>query len=206
MKAFLREQQPKEDTPLVVDNYPYGFRQKTLIRYWIDRTKRGERFVSQTLNPKTKEWNRAKYSTYDNIVIVGEEEGTGHIRCVALHAPYTSIEEAQAFYDEYHEVFDDWQLTEYRHIIAMLEVYKGVEFKIVTRKYRHKETGEITESIPVFEMDQYEEVNEDGELVDREREDKKQKELNRKINRAAVINAANTTGDFQAALDTFKRS
>lgn len=53
-----------EDTAYVVDDYPYGFRLRTQIRYWLETTKNGDRFVSQTLNPKTDRWNKPKKSTY----------------------------------------------------------------------------------------------------------------------------------------------
>jgi hypothetical protein len=42
------------DTAFVVDDYPYGFRLRTKIRYWIETKKGfGQRFCSQTLNPNT---------------------------------------------------------------------------------------------------------------------------------------------------------
>lgn len=65
-----------EASAYVVDDYPYGFRARTQIRYWIETTKRGQRFVSQTLNPKTGRWNKPKKSTYQDImVMVLTEEG-----------------------------------------------------------------------------------------------------------------------------------
>jgi len=53
-----------EATAYVVNDYPYGFTLRTSIRYWIETTKRGSRFVSQTLNPKNGLWNTPKKSTY----------------------------------------------------------------------------------------------------------------------------------------------
>ena len=54
-----------EATAYVVDDYPYGFRERTQIRYWLEhKPKKGWRFVSQTLNPKTSRWNKPKASTY----------------------------------------------------------------------------------------------------------------------------------------------
>ena len=62
----------------MVDDYPYGFRLRTSIRYWIEQTKRGERFVSQTLNPKTNRWNKPKKSTYSDMMVMVENDN-GHI-------------------------------------------------------------------------------------------------------------------------------
>jgi hypothetical protein len=54
------------DTAYVVDDYPYGFRLRCKIRYWLEYTpKRGFRFCSQTTNPKRGDvWNKPKASTY----------------------------------------------------------------------------------------------------------------------------------------------
>lgn len=49
----------------LVEDYPYGFKLRTQIRYWLEKhPKRGFRFVSQTLNPKNNRWNAPKKSTY----------------------------------------------------------------------------------------------------------------------------------------------
>lgn len=54
-----------EATAYLVDDYPYGFRERTQIRYWLEhKPKKGWRFVSQTMNPKTTRWNKPKTSTY----------------------------------------------------------------------------------------------------------------------------------------------
>lgn len=55
------------ETAYVVDDYPYGFRLRCKIRYWLEYTpKRGFRLVSQTSNPKRLGlvWNKPKASTY----------------------------------------------------------------------------------------------------------------------------------------------
>ena len=45
-------------------DYPYGFRERTPMRYGWSRSPEGLAFVSQTLNPKTSRWNSPKASTY----------------------------------------------------------------------------------------------------------------------------------------------
>ena len=74
------------ETAYVVDDYPYGFRLRCKIRYWLEfAPKRGFRLVSQTTNPKRQTvivppnaeialglasvkvvdfWNKPKASTY----------------------------------------------------------------------------------------------------------------------------------------------
>ena len=55
-----------QDTAYFVSDYPYGFRLRCTIRYWIEHDpKRGFRFCSQTTNPKrSNAWNTPKHSTY----------------------------------------------------------------------------------------------------------------------------------------------
>ena len=73
-----------EENPLIINDYPYGFRLRTQIKYWIETApKKGDRFCSQTLNPKTGHWNAPKKSTYYCIGIMLENE-IGHIKLHAL--------------------------------------------------------------------------------------------------------------------------
>ncbi len=54
------------ETAYLVDDYPYGFRLRCKIRYWLEwKNKKGFRLVSQTTNPKASDvWNKPKKSTY----------------------------------------------------------------------------------------------------------------------------------------------
>jgi len=65
MKKQLLLGYDSESNAYLVDDYPYGFRLRTKIRYWVESVKgKGDRFCSQTLNPKTGRWNKPKKSTY----------------------------------------------------------------------------------------------------------------------------------------------
>jgi hypothetical protein len=55
---------------------------RTSIRYWIETTKHGDRFVSQTLNPKTGRWNKPKASTYAGVAVMVRNPEDGHISYV----------------------------------------------------------------------------------------------------------------------------
>jgi hypothetical protein len=194
--------QPTISDPVIVENYPYGFRLRTKIKYWVETTKYGQRFCSQTLNPKTNTWNNPKKSTYDNIILVGLNE-QDHITRIGLHM--YSMEEAVRFKEKYESFLNDWQKTELINIIKMLEVYDKVEFSFKPKKFRNIITGEITEQIEIFKMDEYEEVNEEGQAIDPDKERQKHKEINIRINQAAVLNASKET-DIDSAIKTFKRS
>lgn len=59
------------ETAYKVENYPYGFRLRTNIFYWIETTpKRGDRFCSCTLNPKNGKMNAPKKSTYYSLAFM----------------------------------------------------------------------------------------------------------------------------------------
>src|ERR1700733_8704717 len=73
-RKYLYEHTSQE-TARMVEDYPWGFRLKTTIRYWIEtKPKFGQRFASQTINPKTGKWCAAKYSTYSPIVVMFLDE------------------------------------------------------------------------------------------------------------------------------------
>jgi len=90
------------ETAYVVEDYPYGFRLRCQIRYWLEFSpKRGFRFVSQTTNPKKGNvWNKPKASTYcrfGGCMYLNEE---GHVTWAGL-TEYSNGAEAMAFADKY---------------------------------------------------------------------------------------------------------
>lgn len=201
----ILKQQPNETNPVIVDNYPYGFTMRTKIKYWVETTKNGQRFVSQTLNPKTNLWNKPKKSTYSQIILIGLNE--------QKHITYTnlslySLSEALEFKQKYESFLSDYQKTELTNIIKMSEVYDKVEYTFKAQKFRNILTGEITECVPLFDLNNYEQVNDDGDVITPEDPDKKERErneINRQINKTAILNASTQT-NIDSALNTFKRA
>jgi hypothetical protein len=90
------------DTAYVVDDYPYGFRLRCKIRYWIETTKHGSRVVSQTTNPKRGDvWNKPKASTYTDLRVLFLDEN-GHVanNGLTLWADTEKIAAFEAAYGE----------------------------------------------------------------------------------------------------------
>lgn len=91
------------DTAYVVDDYPYGFKLRCKIRFWLEfAPKRGVRFVSQTTNPKRPGvvWNKPKPSTYcrfGGAMFLNDE---GHVEWSGL-TEYTDGAKAKAWRDTY---------------------------------------------------------------------------------------------------------
>ena len=94
------------ETAYVVPDYPYGFTLRTQIRYWVEtKPKFGQRFVSQTLNPKTGKWNKPKAGNYFQAVVllVNQDEASpefGYVSYAAL-STYSSNEEIAEFLGQY---------------------------------------------------------------------------------------------------------
>ena len=71
------------DTAIEVNNYPWGFRLKTKVRYWIESNNKGDRFIKQTLNPKTDKWCNPKKSTYNADEVLYFDEN-GHVKVYGI--------------------------------------------------------------------------------------------------------------------------
>lgn len=70
------------ETAYLVADYPYGFRLRTQIRYWIEtKAGHGQRVMSQTRNPKRagQPWNAPKGSTYAPVKALALNPETGHV-------------------------------------------------------------------------------------------------------------------------------
>lgn len=92
------------ETAYVVDDYPYGFRLRCKIRYWLEfHPRHGFRLVSQTTNPKRGNvWNKPKVSTYCKFGGAMLLDDNGHVTWAGL-TEYSDGAEAKAFLDKYRE-------------------------------------------------------------------------------------------------------
>lgn len=93
------------ETAYVVDDYPYGFRLRCKIRYWLEFSpKKGIRFVSQTTNPKRPGivWNKEKASTYSYAGEAMYLDDDGHVKSAAL-TEYTNGAEAATWSAKWRE-------------------------------------------------------------------------------------------------------
>jgi hypothetical protein len=93
------------ETAYVVDDYPYGFRLRCKIRYWLEyKRKHGFRLVSQTSNPKRPGlvWNKPKASTYAKFGAAMYLNEEGHVTWSGL-GEYSTGAEAKAWLDTYGE-------------------------------------------------------------------------------------------------------
>jgi hypothetical protein len=86
------------ETAYLVNDYPYGFRLRCSIRYWLEfKPGFGFRFVSQTTNPKRPgaPWNKPHAGTY-SLAAALYLDGEGHVHCAGL-SEYSNGPELDAF-------------------------------------------------------------------------------------------------------------
>jgi hypothetical protein len=119
------------ETAYLVDDYPYGYTQRTQIRYWREfRPKYGYRFVSQTLNPKTGRWNKPKAGTYSELMVMVRNPENGHIRssCVGYHDKAEWLDE---FERRYGHTFNDHDRDTLKWLRAARLAESKVTYSIV---------------------------------------------------------------------------
>lgn len=118
-----------QETAYVVNDYPWGFRLRTTIRYWIESKKgKGQRFCSQTINPKTGLWCKPKYSTYNDIVVMYLNE-INHIYTTHINK-HTNENYIKEFIQTHEGKLDEFQKNALREILAYQKVMKNVTFTV----------------------------------------------------------------------------
>lgn len=90
------------ETAYTVDDYPYGFRLRCTIRYWLDfKAGHGFRLASQTTDPKHGgRWNKPKFSTYSKFGAAMFLDENDHVKWSGL-TEYCSGAEAKQWADTY---------------------------------------------------------------------------------------------------------
>lgn len=82
------------ETAYIVDDYPYGFRLRCKIRYWMEfNPKKGFRLWSQTTNPTRGDaWNKPKASIYSLVAGCMILDGEKHVTWTSLSEYADTIE------------------------------------------------------------------------------------------------------------------
>lgn len=118
------------ETAFVVADYPYGFILRCSIRYWVEtKPGYGQRFVSQTTNPKKPGvvWNKPKAGTYSPVVVMYQEaDGKGHVKhCVLSRYVTEDLERVEAFADL---VLDGYQQRMVRVVLVHARRQRGAAY------------------------------------------------------------------------------
>lgn len=102
------------ETAYSVENYPWGFRLKTTMRYWVEsKNKFGQRLATQTIDPRTGKWCAKKYSTYSSVIVMFLDDN-GHVSYESPHL-FSSKEEIEDFKARHQDKLDNFQLSVLRN-------------------------------------------------------------------------------------------
>lgn len=121
------------ETAYRVEDYPYGFRLRTSIFYWLEtESKKGDRFCSCTINPKNGSLNKPKKSTYSCIGFMFLDE-KNYVQWDGLGI-YSSREEIKTFIDKIgEENLNIEQKKQYNSLMGINEVRRD-EFTDLIKK------------------------------------------------------------------------
>jgi hypothetical protein len=169
-------QHTSQETARVVEDYPWGFRLRTTVRYWIETKPArngGQRFAKQTINPKTGKWCAIKYSTYSPLSIMFLDENN--------HVKYTSLDHNSnediilKFKDTHLNNLSDYQKETLKEIMAYCEVMKHVTWTV-----KASPVGPVS----IFSKDPMEVEKRKQLALESEERELREKEALRQINRA----------------------
>jgi len=134
--------QPSENTPITVDNYPYGWNKRTKAQYWIETVERkGQRVVFRTFNPHTRKFNKVKKSTYSDIVVLYRNLENNHIENEGLTFAYTDQKRLDEFLSKFPEdKLSNWQRSALITLRAIINTRKHFTVKISSPRNHHEET------------------------------------------------------------------
>jgi len=91
------------ETAYVVQDYPYGFRLRCKMRYWLEyRVNHGFRLWSQSTNPKKpgEVWNKPKASTYARFAGAMYLDDNNHVHWTGL-SEYSDTVEVLAWHEKF---------------------------------------------------------------------------------------------------------
>jgi hypothetical protein len=131
------------ESAFTVDDYPYGFRLRCKIRYWLEyQPKKGFRMWSQTTNPKRAghPWNKPKASTYTwGPSFLGIDSENGHVNSHCFDFHYLTESKASDLLINYGHLLPVEFIPELERFIVVKREYTrllatGMEFQIAGRE------------------------------------------------------------------------
>ena len=177
-KTIYLQGHTSKETAYEIKDYPYGFKLRTSIFYWIEtKPGKGDRFCTYTINPKNGKPNAPKYSTYSTFMYLYLNE-EWHVKHGVIDA--YNIEEFEARFlfiinklDVLYitkEQQDNLRVNLYQHVRcnAQYEIVKystekqGVFKEWLANTLRHIKTCEFSSLTDYPQKPEYD--NPDGEV------------------------------------------
>lgn len=132
------------ETAYEVSNYPWGFRLRTEVKYWIetqDKKSGGERLCICTKDPRTGKWCKPKKSNYSDLEFLYLDENN-HVKTEVLNH-YSEPEKIEEFIKNHREHLSEYQIKTIKYLKAYNEVMQKVEFSL--KPVFSREEGETLE-------------------------------------------------------------
>lgn len=120
------------ETAYIVDDYPYGFKLRCKMRCWIETNKNGQRYWTQTTNPKVagEVWNKPKSGTYSDIIVMFLDDDN-HVKHDAFNVISSTLERINAFVQKYEAGFDE----------------RATKLIALARKMRERESASVAKTL-----------------------------------------------------------
>jgi hypothetical protein len=124
--------QPTEQTPYTVSDYPYGYTTRTSAQWWVETKQgKGERVVFRTLNPRTQQWNKPKFSTYSDIAVLALDD-KNHVTNEGFSIAYSTEEDLNQWLSMHpEEALSEYQKKQVMFFRAILKARAHIKFTIV---------------------------------------------------------------------------
>lgn len=116
------------ETAYLVNDYPFGFRLRCKIRYWIEyKPNKGFRFCSQTTDPRraNEVWNKPKHGTYCLLGMALYLDDNNHVQHAAL-TEYADLAEATKFMDTYGSAVPHMGVAALYHYLKLKTIYERI--------------------------------------------------------------------------------
>ncbi|MFA5730744.1 MAG: hypothetical protein WC934_01930 [Acidithiobacillus sp.] len=130
-----------EENAHLTNDYPYGFKLRTQRKEWIESkidkkgNLKGQRFCTQTKNPKNNMWNKSKCSIYSDI-LVGITEFDNDIGKEIVSYDSLRINDKEdvikQFENKYNNILLPEQKEKMKELIAWDRAMKKVSWKVVS--------------------------------------------------------------------------
>jgi len=126
------------ESAYIIQDYPYG-RLRCQMRVWIETNNKGQRYVTQTSNPKrNQDWgNKPKASIYQHISLIVLNSTNGHVEHHGL-SQFAWPEHVARFKADFYSQLDETTK-------ARLDAYEATSRKLHPKEWAKIEAPEDVE-------------------------------------------------------------
>lgn len=121
-----------QETAKKVEGYPWGFKLKTSIHYWVETTKHGDRFCHYTIDPRNGRKCAPKKDVYHTFVYMYIND-EGHVKFSAFTFNVL-LRDLRARVKEFTDIINPEQVSELQRSNVLKEITAVVALSITYAK------------------------------------------------------------------------